>query len=226
MKKHLIIADHSELVRRGLLSILKEFKKKFTFHEVNNSKELFKMIKKIKEGVLIVDYTTEGFSINDLITVKNTNPKIKMLAITPYLNAQTIIEAIKSGIDSHIKKECSAKEILESVELTSKGRKFYCAGIIDQMREESIDINNIEAENFSIDKVDLSEREMQIIGQIAEGYTNAQIAAVLYISKHTVNTHRKNIMKKLGVNNTAGIVMYAVKTNLVKPYQFNFKYTE
>ena len=203
MKKHLIIADHSELVRRGLLSILKEFKKKFTLHEVNNSKELLKMIKKIKEGVLIVDYTTEGFSINDLITVKNTNPKIKMLAITPYLNAQTIIEAIKSGVDSHIKKECSAK-----------------------MREESIDINNIEAENFSIDKVDLSDREMQIIGQIAEGYTNAQIAAVLYISKHTVNTHRKNIMKKLGVNNTAGIVMYAVKTNLVKPYQFNFKYTE
>ena len=226
MKKHLIIADHSELVRRGLRSILKEFKKKFNFHEVNDSKELINTVKKIKDGVLIVDYTTEGFSINDLITVKNTNPKIKMLAITPYLNAKTIIQAIKSGVDSHIKKECSAKEILESVELTSKGRKFYCAGIIDQMREESIDIENIESENFIIDNVDLSEREMQIIGQIAEGYTNAQIAAVLYISKHTVNTHRKNIMKKLGVNNTAGIVMYAVKTNLVKPYQFNFKYTE
>ena len=226
MKKHLIIADHSELVRRGLLSILKEFKKKFNFLEVNDSKQLISTVKKIKDGVLIVDYTTEGFSINDLISVKNTNPKIKMLAITPYLNAKTIIQAIKSGVDSHIKKECSAKEILESVELTSKGRKFYCSGIIDQMREESIDIENIENDEFIIDNVDLSERELQIIGQIAEGYTNAQIAGVLYISQHTVNTHRKNIMKKLGVNNTAGIVMYAVKTNLVKPYQFNFNYSK
>ena len=137
MKKHLIIADHSELVRGGLLSILKEFKKKFNFLEVNDSKQLISTVKKIKDGVLIVDYTTEGFSINDLISVKNTNPKIKMLAITPYLNAKTIIQALKSGVDSHIKKECSAKEILESVELTSKGRKFYCSGIIDQMREES-----------------------------------------------------------------------------------------
>ena len=226
MKKHLIIADQSELVRMGLLSILKEYKKKFNVHEADSSKELFSVLKNIKEGVLIVDYTTEGFSINDLISIKSSNPKIKMLAITPYLNAKTIIQAIKSGVDSHIKKECSAKEILESVELTSKGRKFYCAGIIDQMREESIDIENIKSENYIFDKVDLSDRELQIISLIAEGYTNAQIAAVLYISKHTVNTHRKNIMKKLGVNNTAGIVMYAVKTNLVKPYQFNFKYTD
>ena len=89
-----------------------------------------------------------------------------------------------------------------------------------------IDIENIETDEFIIDNVDLSERELQIIGQIAEGYTNAQIAGVLYISQHTVNTHRKNIMKKLGVNNTAGIVMYAVKTNLVKPYQFNFNYSK
>ena len=64
---------------------------------------------------------------------------------------------------------------------------------------------------------------MQIIQFIAEGYTNSQIAAIIYLSNHTVNTHRKNIMKKLNVNNTAGIVMYAVKTEMVSPNQFSFK---
>ena len=92
------------------------------------------------------------------------------------------------------------------------------------MRDESIDISSVKSENFIFENVELSERESQIISLIAEGYTNTQIAVILYISNHTVNTHRKNIMKKLGVNNTAGIVMYAVKVNLVKPYQFNFKY--
>jgi DNA-binding CsgD family transcriptional regulator len=57
---------------------------------------------------------------------------------------------------------------------------------------------------------------------IAEGYTNTQIADMLFLSAHTINTHRKNIMAKLGVKNTAGIVMYAVKTNLVTPNKFLF----
>ena len=69
---------------------------------------------------------------------------------------------------------------------------------------------------------DNSERENEIIVLIAEGLTNEQIAEQLFLSKHTVNTHRKNIMAKLGVKNTAGIVMYAVKTNLVSPNKFLF----
>jgi len=224
LKYHFILADSSELSRLGLKSILKNIKKKPLFTEVSNSKDLFEALSNVKECLLLLDYTTAGFSINDLIRVKNTFPKVKIVAITPYLNAKTIIQAIKSGVDSHIKKECSAKEIIESVELTIKGKKFYCAAIIEQMRDESIDISSVKSENFIFENVELSERESQIISLIAEGYTNTQIAVILYISNHTVNTHRKNIMKKLGVNNTAGIVMYAVKVNLVKPYQFNFKY--
>ena len=68
----------------------------------------------------------------------------------------------------------------------------------------------------------LSERENEIITLIAEGQTNEQIAEFLFLSKHTVNTHRKNIMAKLGVKNTAGIVMYAVKTCFVSPNRFLF----
>ena len=68
----------------------------------------------------------------------------------------------------------------------------------------------------------LSDRESEIIVLIAEGNTNAQIAEMLFLSNHTVGTHRKNIMSKLGVRNTAGIVMYAVKTNLISPNKFLF----
>jgi DNA-binding CsgD family transcriptional regulator len=63
---------------------------------------------------------------------------------------------------------------------------------------------------------------LEIITLIAEGYTNVEIAEKLFLSPHTVNTHRKNILQKLGVNNTAAIVMYAVKTQLVSPNKFLF----
>jgi DNA-binding CsgD family transcriptional regulator len=68
----------------------------------------------------------------------------------------------------------------------------------------------------------LSDRETEIIILISEGLTNAQIAEQLFLSNHTINTHRKNIMAKLGVKNTAGIVMFAVKTALVSPNRFLF----
>ena len=68
----------------------------------------------------------------------------------------------------------------------------------------------------------MSEREIEVIKHISNGLSNKQIADTMCLSTHTVNTHRKNIMNKLGVNNTAGIVMYAVKTNLVSPNKFLF----
>lgn len=91
------------------------------------------------------------------------------------------------------------------------------------MRKENINPKNIDFKSLDPNPVSLSDREIQIIRFIAEGYTNSQIAAIVYLSNHTVNTHRKNIMKKLGVNNTAGIVMYAVKEQMVTPNQFSFK---
>lgn len=145
------------------------------------------------------------------------------MAITPYTNAQTIVQAVQAGVESHIKKECSIKEIKDAYNATIKGEKFFCDDIIKQMRLENVNIDKISFNSLNTTSANLSERELQIIQFIAEGYTNSQIAAIIYLSNHTVNTHRKNIMKKLNVNNTAGIVMYAVKTEMVSPNQFSFK---
>ncbi|MCE2865543.1 MAG: helix-turn-helix transcriptional regulator, partial [Cryomorphaceae bacterium] len=94
--------------------------------------------------------------------------------------------------------------------------------ILETIQKSNIDISELQTDDFSCGPVVLSERENEIITLIAEGQTNEQIAELLFLSKHTVNTHRKNIMAKLGVKNTAGIVMYAVKTALVSPNRFLF----
>jgi DNA-binding CsgD family transcriptional regulator len=83
-------------------------------------------------------------------------------------------------------------------------------------------VNDIDFESFTCEPVILSDRENEIIILIAEGLTNGQIAEQLFLSNHTINTHRKNIMAKLGVKNTAGIVMYAVKSDLISPNKFLF----
>ena len=222
MKRNIVIADNSELILNGLKSILQPLAGEgiVSFTKFAPLKEYLKATKNI---LLIIDYTSKGFSLNNVVELKNKYPKMLVMALTPYTNAQTIVQAVEAGIESHIKKECSVQEIKDAFNATSGGTKFFCDDIVAQMRKENINPNNIDFKSLDPNPVSLSDRELQIIQFIAEGYTNSQIAAIIYLSNHTVNTHRKNIMKKLGVNNTAGIVMYAVKEQMVTPNQFSFK---
>ena len=222
MEKQILIADSEEIFRKGLVSIFSK-NNNINIFEVSSSNELFALENLKKVDIILIDYTSKDFNISDISKIQTSYPNIKILAITPYINSQTIIQAVKTGVFSHVKKNCSAKEIIESIDETFNGRKFYCREIIKKMSDESIDINNYKSEYFIKEEfVALSDRELEVIRYISEGYTNAQIAAILYISNHTVNTHRKNILKKLSVNNTVGIVMYAIKTGLVSPDKFNF----
>jgi DNA-binding NarL/FixJ family response regulator len=222
LKRNIVIADNSELILNGLKCILQPLvgEKIFSFTKYALLKEYLKATKNV---LLIIDYTARGFSLNKVVELKNKYPKMLVMALTPYTNAQTIVQAVEAGIESHIKKECSVEEIKDAFNATSAGSKFFCNDIVAQMRKENINPKNIDFKSLDPNPVSLSDRELQIIQFIAEGYTNSQIAAIVYLSNHTVNTHRKNIMKKLGVNNTAGIVMYAVKEQMVTPNQFSFK---
>ena len=222
MKRNIVIADNSELILNGLRSILQPLSGEgiVSFTKYAPLKEYLKATKNI---LLIIDYTSKGFSLNKVVELKNKYPKMLVMALTPYTNAQTIVQAVEAGIESHIKKECSVQEIKDAFNATRGGTRFFCNDIVAQMRKENINPKNIDFKSLDPNPVSLSDRELQIIRFIAEGYTNSQIAAIVYLSNHTVNTHRKNIMKKLGVNNTAGIVMYAVKEQMVTPNQFSFK---
>ncbi len=222
MQQNIIIADSSELILQGLKNIFEQIPDNEVYL-ANTVSSLDHYISTVSDPLLIIDYTSTGFSLENIVKLKNDNDQLKILAITPYTNANTIVQAVQAGIESHLKKECSVKEIKDAFAATIKGQKFFCDDIVRQMRNEQIDVKKIQFKSLDPNAVQLSERELQIIQFIAEGYTNSQIAAIIYLSNHTINTHRKNIMKKLGVNNTAGIVMYAVKTEMVSPNQFSFK---
>ena len=217
-----IIADSNDIVRVGLRTILASDSIVNVVSEVTSSEELLEQLKSVQADVILLDYTAQNFSIDVIPKALNANKRIKIVAITPEQNPAIIIDALKSGVVSYIKKDCDIPEILASVRETAGGNKFFCGQILDSIRRASIDVEHLDLDNFSCEPVLLSERELEIIKFIAEGNTNAQIAELLCLSPHTITTHRKNIMAKLGTKNTAGIVMYAVKSNLVSPNKFLF----
>lgn len=219
---NVILADSNELVRIGLRTLLSTEKNIQIVGEARNNNELTALTKAFDAQIVILDYTSRGFSIEIIPQILNKKPGIKILAITPEQSAQTLVNALKSGVKSYVKKDCDSQEIIDCIRETDAGNRFFCGQILKTIRDAEIDVNDIDFESFTCDSVSLSERETEIITLIAEGLTNIMIADTLCLSNHTINTHRKNIMAKLGVKNTAGIVMYAVKTNLVTPNKFLF----
>lgn len=217
-----IIADSNELIRIGLKTALSSVKSISEINEAFSGKDLEKKIKTLKPDVVVVDYTSPEFSIDTIPACLSTAPNTRFVAITYDQSSLTIINAIKSGVISHIKKDCDLQEIRDAVVETANGGKFFCGKILETIEQESINVNDIEVMPRNCAPVSLSSRELEIIQLIAEGYTNPQIAEKLVLSGHTITTHRKNIMNKLGVNNTAAIVMYAVKSRLVSPNKFLF----
>lgn len=222
---NLILAEDNELVRIGLRTIFKDTGIQIV-GEATNSDELLSLIKSFDAEIVLIDYTSHGFSIDVIPKALALREQVKFVAITPVQSGQTLIHALKSGVRSHIKKDCSIVEIIDSVNETAKGKKFFCGQILDTIHQEGIDVEELSDSEFTCEPIVLSQREIEVITLIAEGLTNVEISDKLFLSKHTVNTHRKNIMNKLGVKNTAGIVMYAVKEKFTTPNKYLFSTDE
>ena len=218
----IIIADSSTISRLGLNAIINQMDGFIVVGEADSSEGVLALINVKSPDLVIIDFLSDDFDIETVMSIKRKFPKLFLLGITPLQNGNTLINALRAGIDSYIKKSCDIPEVVDAIESTSKGKSFYCGKILEKIRKESIDISEMNNIDLSCDAVALSRREKEILTLISEGLTNSKIAEMLFLSSHTITTHRKNIMSKLGVKNTAGIVMYAVKSGIVSPNKFLF----
>lgn len=217
-KIKITIADSHFLSRKGLVVLLNENADFVLLAEALSTSDLINQSKFYKPDLIIIDYTSVNYSLEGLQQIVKKYPKVKLLAITQLQSNEIISKGLKIGITSHLLKDCDQDEIIEAIYKTSKGEKFICGKIANALLNEK----STTIPEYSCQGMNISDREMEIITLIAEGYSNKEVADKLFLSTHTVTTHRKNIMNKLGVNNTAGLVLFAVRENLVSPNHFLF----
>lgn len=216
-KIKITIADSHFLSRKGLAVVLQENADFTLLAEALSTSDLVNQSKFYFPDLIIIDYTSSNYSLEGLQQIVKKYPSAKLLAITQPLPASKISQALNSGVISHLLKDCDQDEIVEAIYKTVKGEKFMCGKIVTDILQSTVNATTSSCEGLNI-----SEREMEIIKLVAEGYSNKEIADKLFLSTHTVTTHRKNIMNKLGVNNTAGLVLFAVRENLISPNHFLF----
>jgi len=220
----LLIADNSVLVRVGFKALLADVSNFNFVAEAENETELKEKNKLFKPDVLIVDTDALLLTNADLALLKKNNKNLQILAITQLISKSEIENLLNGEVTSYLLKECDKQEIIEAIVETNNGARFLCGKIAHVLTAPAeIKITPAYMQNVSCEGLLVTEREADVIRYITEGLSNKQIADKLCLSTHTVNTHRKNIMAKLGVNNTAGIVMYAVKNNILdhNPYLFS-----
>lgn len=202
-----IICDKSVLVREGVRSILTSEGSFRVVGECSCFEELNGQMLFLHPRVLVLDPASVSVSqIKSIAANFNTS----ILCVSEPANSSSIKEYLSTGISCFIFKDCDRKEILDAAIAASSGEKFFCGKAIEALTSETQSPVNCLP-------VKVSAREAEIIRLIAEGLTNKEIAERLCLSGHTITTHRKNIMGKLGLTSTAGLVMFAIRENIIQP---------
>ena len=217
----ILIADSNQLVACGLQATLRSHGLEQVVGQARTEEEMTELIRHFAPEVVILDFVSKGFTVDSIVRLKAMG-RIRVLALTDAQRGATLVNALRAGVDGYVKKDCDLQEIVEAVRETHCGRKFFCSQILETIKKEGINLESLDVVEPDCVGISLSKRELEVIRLIAEGFTNPQISEKLFVSPHTVTTHRRNILQKLGVNNTAAVVMYAVQAGLVSPNKFLF----
>lgn len=219
---NVLLAENHYLIRQGVKRILTDQTNIRLVGEALTMGDLQENLLTLQPDVLMIDYTSEIFEEQALKSALRQSPYTNILAITPTQTKSTLIKGIELQINSFLLKSCEREEILDAIQATAEGENFFCGKILEKVLEdENLESNDsyalIDKIYATCEPLKISEREIEIIRLIAEGLTTKEIADQLFLSTHTIVTHRKNIMRKLGISNTAGLVVYAVQEQIIQP---------
>ena len=208
----LVIAETQYLIIEGLQSIFKRYSDLQVVGVMVNKEDLFTNLNLLNPDIVVIDpLNLEDFRVDDIPTLETVCPGTRILIITDISNTDIVRKIVEIGAKGYLTKTCDEKEIIDAIHALVRGEKMYCHKVVNILLEGQ----NQEVENC--EPTLLSEREIEIIRLIANGYTTRQIADTLFRSFHTITTHRKNIMKKLGINSTSELLVYAMNTGLIQP---------
>jgi len=208
----ILIADAQYLIRAGLKQLVDGREDLEVIAEVSDTQGLWEQLNTHQPHVVLMDYGWMGvFSPDDVKRIKQLWPQIEVVVISGDLEKKKINQALGYGAKGFLTKTCDADEILGAITAAAQGEQFLCNKILDIVLERK----NGQRQGNPCDPMNISAREIEIIRYMAAGLKADEIADALSLSKHTVYTHRKNIKRKLALNNAAEIVHFAVKANWV-----------
>ncbi|MFZ4826109.1 MAG: response regulator [Phototrophicaceae bacterium] len=204
----MVVDDHS-MVHIGLAGMMEAFDGIELAGQASNAEEAIRKIKDIEPDVILMDLMLGGMNgIEATKQIKGIRPNIQILILTSYENSADIHKAMAVGAIGYLLKNVTATELEHAIRSASKGQLTLAPEATKALVESS--------QNSKTFLKDLTERELEVLGFLARGYSNTQIAEVLVVSPFTIKAHVSNILSKMNVSTRAEAAAVAVQHNLVR----------
>ena len=210
------IADDHRVLIDGIKSLLCDLDDIEVVGEALDGDATLTQLKQIEVDVLLLDINLpkkDGIEVCKILTKEN--PEIKVLALTMFNEASFIQGMLKSGAKGYLLKNSGRKEVVKAIRRVSEGESYFSEEVSNTLIQ-SIMPGGDKKTGTSLLIPKLTRREKEILQLIIEEYTNAEIAQKLFLSLSTVETHRKNLLSKVGARNTAGLVRIAIENQLLE----------
>lgn len=209
----IILADDHQVVRKGFKALLSVEPDLTIVGEAGDGFETIKLAEQLQPDVLVLDLMMAG--INGLEVTRQLskkNSKIGIVILSMHSNEAYVLEALRSGAKAYILKESPPEELVRAIREVHAGRRYLSA----PLTERAIEAYTRKTEVQTIDSYDqLTTREREILQLAAQGRTSGDIAARLFISPRTAETHRTNLMRKLELHNHAQLIQFAIQRGLI-----------
>jgi DNA-binding NarL/FixJ family response regulator len=214
----IFIADNQAIIRAGISAIITEsIDPKPIIEQFPDKEKLFLRLQSVHPDLLIIDYElTDSNTIRELGDIKKAAPNMGVLVITTSQSHDKIHQILDWGITSCILKSCEKQELIDAVNASISNRKYFCSGILNVLLARR---SNKRKHSPSPNRITPAEEE--IVQLIAQGLTSKEIAAKKNLSYHTIITHRKNIFRKLAINNSAELMLFAMHSGMIEALDYS-----
>lgn len=210
----IVLADDHGIVRRGLRSLLEGEPGVEVVGEAANGREALKLLETTKPDMAILDVAMPMLNgIEVTAQAMKQFPDLRVIILSMYADEAYIVRALTAGARAYLLKEATEDDLLPAVRAVALGRSFFSPAISTILLADYV--RHLKQRGLEDSYDVLSDREKEVLQLLAEGKSNKEAAAVLHISLSTVESHRLKLMQKLGLHNTAEIVLYAVRKGII-----------
>jgi DNA-binding NarL/FixJ family response regulator len=210
----ILLADDHGIVRRGLHYLLERSPGMQVIGEAADGREAVRLAEETSPDVVIMDIAMPNLNgIEATAQIVKKNPKAGVIILSMHSDEAYLVRALSAGARGYLLKDSAEADLIRAVQAVSQGRPFFSPAISRTLLEDYV--RRLQQENLRDSYDLLTDREKEVLQLLAEGKSNKEAAALLSLSLYTVETHRANLMQKLGLHNTAEIVLYAVRKKII-----------
>lgn len=207
-----LLADDHKLIRQGLRSLLESNSRMRIVGEANSGRETVELNQKLAPAVIVMDVEMpdlNGIEATRQIIKQNKNAKI--IALSMHTDRKYVAQMLEAGAKGYLPKDCALEELEKAILTVADNRTYLSPRVADVVvKDYVVHLSAKEA----LENIELSSREKEVLQLLSEGKTTKEIAYVLHVSAKTVESHRKNIMEKLGIHSIAELTKYAIRRGI------------